>query len=204
MANSVVAIDQIAQGIAEALAEQREASAEIAGNVAKTVDAANALSERIMSMTGDVSTNFECAAEAHMAANDVAKLTQEMLDNFQSSITAAVRTSSTEVNRRRSKRLPLEVAARLSLNGEAGLGARTADISDHGARLILPRHADPERIIGQGTRGTIELPATPMSGGRKTLGCTVSNIRRTGGTLELGISFDVPIKVVEDSGAAAA
>ncbi len=188
MANAVVAIDHIAQGIAEAVAEQRQSTADIAGHVGRTVEAAAALSERIAAMTGDVGNSFECAAGVHMAASEVADVTDGLIQSFRQSVSLAVRTSASEVNRRRSDRISLEMPCQVTLEQSDIREARTKDLSETGARLILPEGS----VVRTGMRGRFALPGIGPAG---SVACEVVNVAAADGQIEIGLSFDAPIPI---------
>ncbi len=190
MANAVVAIDQIAQGIAEAVAEQRQATADIAGHVGRTVDAAAALSERILAMTGDVGSSFECAADVHMAANEVADVTDGLILSFRQSVSMAVRTSASEVNRRRSDRILLEVPWQITLETSDIRDVMTKDLSETGARLIVPEGS----VVRNGMRGQFALPGGWSAG---SIAFNVVNVAAADGQVELGLCFDAPFPVAQ-------
>ena len=190
MANAVVAIDHIAQGIAEAIAEQRQATADIAGHVGRTVEAAAALSERIVAMTGDVGSSFECAADVHMAANEVADVTDGLILSFRQSVSVAVRTSASEVNRRRSDRILLEVPWQITLDQSDIREAMTKDLSETGARLILPEGA----VVQTGMRGRFALPGGWPAG---AVAFEVVNVAAADGQIEVGLSFDAPFPIAK-------
>ncbi len=188
MADAVVAIDHIAQGIAEAVAEQRQSTADIAGHVGRTVEAAAALSERIVAMTGDVGNSFECAADVHMAANEVADVTDGLIQSFRQSVSFAVRTSASEVNRRRSDRIPLEVPCQITLEQSDIRDARTKDLSENGARLILPEGS----VVRSGMRGRFALHGDGPAG---SVAFEVVNVAVADGQIEVGLCFDAPIPI---------
>jgi len=190
MANAVVAIDQIAQGIAEAMAEQRQATADIAGHVSRTVEAAAALSERIGAMTGDVGSSFECAAEVHMAASQVADATEGLILSFRQSVSYAVRTSASEVDRRRSDRIPLETPWQITLEQSDIREAKTKDLSETGARLSLPEGA----VVRVGMRGRFALPGGWPAG---SVAFEVVNVAVADGQIEVGLSFDAPFPITQ-------
>jgi methyl-accepting chemotaxis protein/aerotaxis receptor len=188
MADSVAAIDQIAKGIADAVEEQRQVIANIASHVDATVQAAAALSEQITAMTSDVGSSFECAAEVYMAANVVAEVTEGLVATFKESVSHAVRTSASEVNRRRSERISVEVPCRIRLGQAELLDGTTTDLSAHGARVALPERTD----VHTGMRGAITLPGR-IGLGTGPMGFTVANIKTADGRMALGLSFDQPM-----------
>jgi len=186
MALSVAAIERIAHVIAIAVEEQRQASADIAGNVGKTVRAAHALSEQIVSMTGEVGNSFESAADVHMAASDVAGVTEGMLGALTAVLSHAVRTAAPELNRRQSVRVPFAVPCQLRFELGRMWDAVTMDISSHGCRLVLQAQSGAQSGARVGLRGRLTLP------GYGEIGFKVANTKPAGTMIELGLQFDEP------------
>jgi methyl-accepting chemotaxis protein len=152
---AVSEIDRVAAAIATAVAEQRTVTGEIAASVKDTVEAASSLSERITQLTAEVSTSFENAADVHNSASSMSDAATTMIDTFKSVIVRAVRTSAPEVNRRDSPRRAVDAACVLDLRGFGRFSGRTFDISDSGARVIVPSNgaAPPP----PGTEGALEM-----------------------------------------------
>lgn len=190
MANAVAVIDQIAQGIAEAVTEQHQATADIAGHVRRTVEAAAALSERIVAMTGDVGSSFECAADVHMAASQVADVTDGLIQSFRQSVSFAVRTSASEVNRRRSDRIPVEMPWQITLESPDIRDAMMKDLSETGARLVLPEGL----VARNGMRGRFALPGGWPAG---SVAFEVVNVAEADGQIELRLAFDAPFPIAQ-------
>ena len=156
----------------------------------RTVDAAAALSERILAMTGDVGSSFECAADVHMAANEVADVTDGLILSFRQSVSMAVRTSASEVNRRRSDRILLEVPWQITLETSDIRDVMTKDLSETGARLIVPEGS----VVRNGMRGQFALPGGWSAG---SIAFNVVNVAAADGQVELGLCFDAPFPIAQ-------
>jgi hypothetical protein len=141
-------------------------------------------------MTGDVGSSFECAADVHMAANEVADVTDGLIQSFRQSVSLAVRTSASEVNRRRSDRIPLEVPWQITLETSDVRDAKTKDLSETGARLILPEGS----VVRKGMRGRFALPGGWPAG---SVAFEVANVAAIDGEIEVGLSFDAPIPIAQ-------
>lgn len=180
MAQSVAAIDRIARDIAIAVDEQRQATSDIAGNVGKTVSAAHALSGQIMSMTNEVGNSFESAADVHMAASDVAGLTDGLLDDLKEALSHAVRTAAPELNRRKSRRIPFAKPCQVRFERGWRIDAVTVDLSVGGCRVVLPT----QQKVEVGQRGEVTLTAYGV------IPFKVANIKPAGAMAELGLQFE--------------
>ena len=126
---TITEIDAIASTIAAAMREQGEATAEIAREVSETATAASEVTSRITEVSTEaVETNRHAIAVGDNANGLVAAVSA-----LKQGVIRAVRTSTTEVNRRRSDRLPVDLACRLSVPGQPAREARVGDISEGGA-----------------------------------------------------------------------
>lgn len=126
---TITEIDAFAATIAAAMAEQDLATAEIARNVAGTATAANEVTGRIT----EVSTE---AIETSRHANEVGDNATGLVtavSALKQGVTRAVRTSTSEVNRRKSSRAQVDLECRLTLPGKPAHTARLSDISEGGA-----------------------------------------------------------------------
>jgi methyl-accepting chemotaxis protein len=140
---SVAAMDQVAATIAAAVAEQRNVTGQIAASVNDTVEAASNLSERISQVTAEVGTSFENAAEVHNAASSMSERAVKLIDEFKSVIVRTVRTAIPEANRRDSDRQAVDFSCVMDLHGFGRFDGRMGDLSETGARLLIPAHGNP-------------------------------------------------------------
>jgi methyl-accepting chemotaxis protein len=97
--------------------------------VSETATAASEVTSRITEVSTEaVETNRHAIAVGDNANGLVAAVSA-----LKQGVIRAVRTSTTEVNRRRSDRLPVDLACRLSVPGQPAREARVGDISEGGA-----------------------------------------------------------------------
>jgi methyl-accepting chemotaxis protein len=139
-------VSAIAGSIAAAVEEQGAATAEIARNVAETAAAANEMTSRV----GDVSTEAELTGRHATQVHDDATGLTDAVTQLKRSLVRVVRTSTTEVDRRRAARWPVDLRCRLTAGGQAR-AARIAELSEGGARLA----SGPP--LPAGTRGTLDI-----------------------------------------------
>jgi len=139
-------INAIASAIAAAVEQQGASTAEIARNVAGTADAANQVTSRITDVSNEATGARQLATEVR---DNIAALNQAV-EELRHSVIRAVRSSTNDVDRRKTQRYRVDLAARLSVGGLDHAG-RVADLSPGGAFLrgvaALPI----------GTRGTLRL-----------------------------------------------
>jgi len=164
-------IDAIAISIAAAVEQQSAATAEIARSVAQTAAAAQTMSDRIAEVAAEAEQTGTRARQVHGDATGLATASREVGH----AIVRAVRTSTTEVNRRLERRYPVDLAARVRSGSGAAQACRVVDLSAGGARL---QDGPPMR---SGDTGSL----TPDGGGA-SLRFTV----RSDGAAGLGIAFD--------------
>jgi methyl-accepting chemotaxis protein len=139
----------IAGSIAAAVEQQGAATSEIARNVAETATAANAMTTRIKEVSGEADQTDRHAADVH---DEITRLTTAVTELSQNVI-RAVRTSTSEVDRRRKPRYQVDLACRLEIAGRSANTARVVDISQSGARIQDGPACEP------GDRGTLRLDA---------------------------------------------
>jgi methyl-accepting chemotaxis protein len=145
-------IHVIAGSIAGAVEQQEAATAEIARNVAVTASAAGEMTGRIGEVSGEAIDTGRQAAEVR--DNTIAL--NGAMEDLRHSVIRVVRTSSVEVDRRRSRRVATDLAARVVIAGRDAGAGRVADISEGGARV----RGGPE--MPQGTRGTLHVDGAPI------------------------------------------
>jgi len=127
---SIRTMDEISTAIAAAMEEQSAATQEIARNVSQTADAAREVSARIADVSGEATTTGDRAVQVQTIATSVAASISEL----RSTLVRVVRTSTAEVDRRSSRRHPVDLPARLTLDGVAH-PVRLVNISDGGAMV---------------------------------------------------------------------
>jgi methyl-accepting chemotaxis protein len=139
-------INAIANSIATAVEEQGAATAEISRSVNETAAATNEVTRRI----GEVSQEAEQTGRrtAQVLAETIT-LSGEV-DNLRDSVIRAVRTSTTDVDRRQSPRSVVDLPCQLTVAGHGTSAARIADLSAGGASV----HGGPALPVG--TSGTLE------------------------------------------------
>jgi hypothetical protein len=139
-------IDAIAGSIAAAVEQQGAATAEIARNVAETASAADEMTSR----AGEVSAEAgQTGKHAAAVCEDASGLTAAVVE-LRQAVIRVVRSSTTEMNRRREHRYPADLACRLTIAGRAS-SARVVDLSEHGCLV----HGAP--AVPKGSRGTLTL-----------------------------------------------
>ncbi len=182
---SVAAMDQVAATIAAAVAEQRTVTGQISTSVNDTVEAASNLSERISQLTAEVSTSFENAAEVHNAASSMSERAVMLIDEFKSVIVRVVRTSVPEANRRDSDRQEVDYSFVMDLHGFGRFDGRMGDLSDSGARLLIPAHGNPPPPPG--TEGLLVVNDAELE--RAVRMVRIVNARTVDANWMLGVRF---------------
>ena len=137
-------MDLIAGSIAAAVEQQGAATAEIARNVGGTAAAANEMTGR----TGDVSVEARQTGRDADAVHANAEGLAGAVSELRQTVVRMVRTSTTEVNRRRLPRYPTVLRGRLQADGAAAVSVRVVNLSGGGARL---EEAPALRVGGRGT-----------------------------------------------------
>jgi methyl-accepting chemotaxis protein len=140
-------MNAIAGSITAAVEEQGAATAEIARNVAETALAANNMTSR----TTEVSTEAEQTGRHAADVREIAAALNTAVGDLRNSVIRVVRTSTTEVDRRRVVRHQVDLPCRLSVPGQAVSSAHVIDISEGGASL----HGGPSLPLD--TRGALHL-----------------------------------------------
>ena len=148
---SITDVDHVASTIAAAVEEQAAATQEIARNVSDTADAAREVSRRIAEVSREAASTGDRAADVREIADQVSS----SIDELRSILVRVVRTSMTEVDRRRDTRFE----ANLPVTVETASGTRSCrllNLSTGGA--ALEGWAD----AGAGTRATLRLDGVPV------------------------------------------
>ncbi|CAH2603179.1 HAMP domain-containing protein [Rhodovastum atsumiense] len=150
---TIAEVSGIAGSIAAAVEQQGAATAEIARNVTQTAAAAQEVAGRI----GAVSSEAEGTDRRSAAVRaDSAALT-EAVGDLQRAVVRAVRTSTAEIDRRLTSRLPVDLPCRVDAPGQTRQAARLIDISPQGARIADGPALPP------GTQGSLFLDALGLS-----------------------------------------
>ena len=119
-------MDQISTSIATAIEEQAAATSEIARSVGETSQAAQDVADRITRVSAEADSTGRCARDVQAVADDMAS----SIDSLREVLVRIVRTSTTDVDRRRKPRYALDVNCRV--NGQPG---RIGNLSEGGATV---------------------------------------------------------------------
>ena len=144
---TIVEIDNIANSIAAAVEQQGAATAEIARNVAQTAQAADEMTARVTEVSSEAEDTGRKAGQVHDGAAGLAIA----VGDLKRTVMRVVRTSTTEVDRRMTRRHEINLRCRLTIAGQRVLGGRMVDLSEEGARI-----ADAP-LLPVGTRGTLDV-----------------------------------------------
>jgi methyl-accepting chemotaxis protein len=144
-------INDISASIAAAVEQQGAATAEIARNVGETATVVDLMSERINRVSSEAKANGDSAAEVGDAAGNLAAA----VAGLKRTLVHAVRTSTTEVDRRVYQRHAVDYACRL-MDGPDTFAARIVDLSEGGALITA---ADGLRA---GVRGILTIDGIAM------------------------------------------
>ncbi len=146
---TITEMNAISESIAAAVEEQGAATAEIARNVAETAAAANTVTSSITEVSTEALETDRHAIEV----GDDATALATAVGVLKQAVVRVVRTSTPEVNRRRSERQLVDLPCQLSVPGQATLAARMTDLSEHGACF----HGGPS--LPAGASGTLAVDA---------------------------------------------
>jgi len=144
---AIGALDGIAGAIAEAVAQQSAATDDIARTVAGTAQSARAMAGR----TAAIGTESGRVGALAHEVSSAAEQTEGAITELRHALVQAVRESTADVDRRRNRRLHLDMPVRIGLDGR-GTMARLVDVSRGGAALEDGPALEP------GMRLTIDLP----------------------------------------------
>ena len=153
MSNTLGQVDEVTGAIAAAVEQQGAATQEITRNVIQTSDAAREVAARIAEVSAQATLTGRSAAEVRLTAEGVAS----SIDTLRKTLVRVVRTSMSEVNRRRDKRFEVDLPCVLDGKTEGrvislsrlGAGVRTARRLAVGQRgsLRLDRIPNPVRFV---------------------------------------------------------
>jgi methyl-accepting chemotaxis protein len=127
---TIAEVNAIAGSIAAAVEQQGAATAEIARNVTKTATAANEMTTRTAEVSAEASETGRHATEVRENATGLSNAVEEL----RHSVIRVLRTSTTEVDRRRSPRQTVDIPCRLTITGQ-NHNARVVDLSSIGAQV---------------------------------------------------------------------
>ena len=129
---TITEINSIAGSIAAAVEEQGAATAEIARNITETANAANEMTQR----THEVSHEAEqTGTQAGTVLTNISEL-RDAVVRLQHAVVQAVRTSTTDVDRRKAPRYATDLACRVTVSGAGTSDARLVELSPGGARIV--------------------------------------------------------------------
>jgi methyl-accepting chemotaxis protein len=131
IAGSVNALDTIAGGIAGAMEQQTLATREIARAVTGAANAVRDVENRI----GGVARESGGSAEASDAMSRAAQEAQASVSDLRRILVRIVRTSTTDVDRRRGERVALHHSAELALDGRPRVRVSVINLSEGGAAV---------------------------------------------------------------------
>lgn len=140
-------INAIAGSIAAAVEQQAAATAEISRNVGDTAEAVNEMTRRI----GDVSAESERTAERSAQVRDGTAGLNQLMRELKHSVIRAVRTSTADVNRRRTPRYPVSLPCRMMVDGRGTHSATVTDLSEGGAAITGGMQ------LSVGSHGTLDV-----------------------------------------------
>jgi methyl-accepting chemotaxis protein len=123
-------VNEVAASIATAVEQQGAATAEIARNVSETASAASEMTAR----TNEVSTEASDTGRYADNVRDNATGLAAAMNELRCAVIRAVRTSTTEVDRRADRRYPVDVACQVTINDQPHQ-ARVVDLSASGAQV---------------------------------------------------------------------
>jgi methyl-accepting chemotaxis protein len=125
-------INAIASSIAAAVEQQGAATAEIARNVTETAAVANTMTERTKEVSAEADHTGKQAAEV---LRNTAGM-NEAINDLRHAVVQVVRTSTSEVDRRRFRRRPCLVEATVTAQGQSEAVSLT-DISERGCFALM-------------------------------------------------------------------
>lgn len=148
---TITEMDTISGSIAAAVEQQGAAMGDIARNVAETAQAAGEMTTRINDVSAEAVGTDRQAAEVHASTLALSDAVVEL----RHAVIHVVRTSTSEVNRRRLPRHAVDLSARLVIAGQADRHVHVCDLSEGGASVMA---ATGEVLaIAPGTSGTLLL-----------------------------------------------
>ncbi|MBC07767.1 methyl-accepting chemotaxis protein [Thalassospira sp.] len=147
IAEKIHEMDEVSTAIAAAVEEQSAATSEIARNVNETAQASREVSARINEVSTEAAGTGQLAAEVGGLSEQVAQAVRDL----RNVLVEVVRTSTTDVDRRSSKRHPSSREVTIRFGGKTSK-ARLENISERGAHLVCNDN------VASGTRIELDLP----------------------------------------------
>jgi methyl-accepting chemotaxis protein len=145
---TILDMDHVAETIAAAMEEQGTTTREISRNVSQTAESAREVATRITEVSGDARANGDRAMTMRQGSADVAT----SIEDLRKTLIAVVRTSTKDVDRRETPRIPIHVTCSLGSSAEP-IPCVLEDIGLGGAWLDQVTEA-----ISPGSTITVNLP----------------------------------------------
>ena len=130
---TITEINSIAGSIAAAVEEQGAATVEIARNITETANAANEMTQRTHEVSHEAEQTGTQAGS--VLTTNITEL-RGVVVRLQHAVVRAVRTSTTDVDRREAPRYATDLACRITVSGAGTSDARLVDLSAGGARFV--------------------------------------------------------------------
>jgi methyl-accepting chemotaxis protein len=127
---TITGINAVAGSIAAAIEQQEAATEEIAHNVTETANAAKEMTARTTDVSAEAGETGREAADVR----DNARGLHTAMEQLRHSVVRVVRTATSDVDRRLNERFVVNMACRLTVNGQTRI-ARVVDWSDTGAQV---------------------------------------------------------------------
>lgn len=175
IAEKIHEMDEVSTAIAAAVEEQSAATSEIARNVNETASASREVSSRISEVSAEASGTGRLASEVGDLADKVAAAVRDL----RQVLVEVVRTSTSDVDRRTSKRHPSKADIAYRYGGKS-LRGRLENVSEKGALLVTSDSV----AVG----GKIEID---MPGISKPVRATIRNVTNDNVSVEFdGTTLD--------------
>lgn len=123
-------VDSVSGTIARAIEEQSNVTSEISRTVEETSNAAREVAQQIASVSREAAETGRRASEIRDGSTEIA----DKADDLRATLVRVIRTSTTEVDRRRSARVPIDGRGTLIADNKR-YSVRIRDISLGGARI---------------------------------------------------------------------
>ncbi len=161
----ITKVDEISRTVAVSVEQQANETAAISSHVSQSAIIAQMVSTRIGEVSTDSQTTMGAAQEVFAAADNVS----ESVRQLRTILVKAVRTSTEEANRRRSRRHDVDILGQVSSQGQR-YTVRVHNLSEGGA-LLEQTPALPRNIVGRLVLPdlSVELPFTVVNSTDHTL-----------------------------------
>jgi len=174
ISRAITELSAVATAVAAAVEQQAAATQSIAQRVAESSAAAGIVSDGIATVSSEAEACRSYAGDVQEGTRSVAN----DMNTLRESIVRVIRTSTAEADRRKSKRVPVQLGCRIRIGGAAEQVATVTNISTGGAQVTGVG------ACTEGVRGTIAIDGLPG-----TTVVTVREVPREGG---FRVSFDAP------------